>query len=103
ASGGAGLFAANHYDLRGRSVTVRVPQILNDVFGTENYFRLLGGDREAFFAIRQGGIQAFVGSSMVTDEPYDPALHRCWRFREAGGLLYWEVAGDPCTSFRVLA
>jgi hypothetical protein len=26
--------------------------------------------------------------------PYEPVLHRWWRFRESQGVLYWEVSGD---------
>ncbi len=105
-TGAAGLYASNNYDLRDRSITARVTQVLAPSPSTESVLRLVSGGNEAFFLVRNNRLIALVaqnGSNVLADIAYNASQHRCWRFRESGGTLSWETAGGACTSFTSLA
>jgi len=105
-TGGAGLFSSNRYDLRGRSITARVTQVLAPSTSTDSVLRVTSGASEAFFLVRNNRLVALVaqnGSNVLADVAYSAAQHRCWRFRESGGTLFWETAGGTCTTFATLA
>ena len=105
-AGAAGLYSSNRYDLRERSITARVTQVLAPSTSTESVLRLISGANEAFFLVRNNRLIALVaqnGSNVLTDVPYSASLHRCWRFRESAGTLTWETAGGTCTAFSTLA
>ncbi|MEZ0315187.1 MAG: hypothetical protein ACAI38_25730 [Myxococcota bacterium] len=105
-AGGAGLYSSNSYDLRNRSLTARVTQVLAPSTSTESVLRVLSGTNEAFFLVRNNRLIALVaqnGSNVLADIPYNASQHRCWRFRESGGTLSWETAGGACDTFSTVA
>jgi hypothetical protein len=92
-----GYSSAHAYDLTGSSIEVTVPQT---------------GGRYTILEAKQGGVNAqvlveagqlYAAILNTADEDrlaqiaYDPAIHKRWRLREAGGQLYWEWSTDGDT------
>lgn len=95
----AGYVSRHTYDLRDGAVWLEVPQMVN--LATHAYAFLSAGPDPAnqlaivqlqgtlYFGARLGGADVIMAQA-----PYDPALHRWWRIREAGGTVRWDTSPD---------
>jgi hypothetical protein len=78
-----GVFEAEVLELGGRATVVEVRNRANE------YAQVVGEDGmlvAAVYGVADDGIRVEI--------PYVPAMHRYWRLREAGGILYWEASPD---------
>jgi hypothetical protein len=88
----------NAYDLRSSAVAVTVLRTAGGYSGLE--VRDPEG-RGAAIGVDGGALVALALDSGLDAERaqvgYDPARHRHWRLREAGGVLHWETSADRAT------
>jgi hypothetical protein len=87
------------FDLRGKSVVVRVPQMLNTAADAVAYLRLAdfhqGPSHYVGFFQRSGMLLAQSrtgGAETDVGTTYSATDHLWWRIRESGGTVFWETS-----------
>ena len=94
-----GYLSSKSFDLTGDALAFEVPQMVAPVAGAEAYARMEVDDENGLEFVQGGGTLSFrrevAGSvAVLASVQYDSNAHRWWRFREAGGTVYWETAPD---------
>lgn len=94
------LSPATLYDLRGGSLTVEVPQML-DVSSTQEFVIQVNGiDRVSVVTLEQVTnklVARMTDDALVASADYSPTDHRWLRIREGGGTVFFEVSADGTT------
>jgi hypothetical protein len=91
--------SSSSYDLTGSSVTIAVPVMLNTLTSADAFIRLETdddgwleiGQSDGDLEFRKGvqGMETGLASLL-----FKPSEHKWWRFREQGGMTYWEYSAD---------
>lgn len=94
-----GYRSAGTYDLTGSFIQAEVVQVLSGRQVSETQLMALGDGNNSLFLVAGAGLLAcgarVAGTGGVFKTiPYDPELHRWWRLREDGGVVFWEVSAD---------
>ena len=96
--GEANLSARVHYDMRGSALSVEVTEVVATDTNEARFILERNAGNFAGIEVSDGMIYARIavgGSGMdVGAVPYDAALHRHWRLREADSVLHFEVSAD---------
>jgi hypothetical protein len=86
-----------NFDFRGRTVILELSQA---PVGTDFWFNV-AGDRDNYveFVIWGGSTLAFTYEqngdyNVIAEEPFDPRVHRFFRFREEDGTVYYDTSPD---------
>lgn len=93
------FYSHMNFDLRGDALWLQIPQMVNTAT-TANVEFVITGDWSGYaeFIQSEGTLfmNAWEGGTAVSSAslPYDPDQHRWWRFREEGGMLYWDTSHD---------
>jgi hypothetical protein len=87
------------FDVRGDSVTLDMPQMVNTSTDAAAEIVLTATWRDYVEFYQQNGtlwLKSWAGGSQQTaiSLPYNPTAHRWIRYREDGGTLYWETSPD---------
>jgi hypothetical protein len=104
AGSGCQVGTSTAYNLTGKSVLVRVPQMVATGADILAYMRLAdfaAGPSHYVAFFQRGGMllaQSRTGGS-ETDvaTPWNATDHRWWRIREAGGMVFWETSPDAAS------
>lgn len=89
---------APKYDLTDGELSVEVPQVPSGPSGEA--FLIIGRDSSNEVSVIKSGANLIFRSTVAGSTtapsavPYDAALHRWWRIRNAHGITYWETSAD---------
>lgn len=101
-SGGGVWGSDNTYDLTGKEVKVKVPQVCNTATNAKTALSLEINSTNAIQIVQRNGTLYFyrivAGSEVaVSSVAYNSSTHLWWKIREKSGTTYWETSSDNLT------
>lgn len=100
-SGGCSYRSASAVDLTGDTLAVKVPLGPDPATDGEAVFEAYiesAVEQSIEFVLQGGQLSCLTrlddSFQVVNDVPYDAAVHRFWRLREAAGQTFWETSAD---------